>query len=95
MTSMSATDAARSWGRVVKDQGQGAHASRHDFAVEVGDLVHVQAQDVRDGGQVDDALRAQGGQFGLDAGDVGGVSDVVAHDEGALGGRAAHQVLNL
>ena len=70
--------------RQVGDQGEGAHAARHDFAVEVGDLVHVQAEDVRDGGQVDDSFGAEGGEFGFDAGDVGGVADVVAHDEGGV-----------
>ena len=81
--------------RQVGDQGEGAHAARHDFAVEVGDLVHVQAEDVRDGGQVDDSFGAEGGEFGFDAGDVGGVADVVAHDEGAFGGGSAYEVFDL
>ena len=78
MTSMSSIDASRSCVRVEKcaetalmafqdrwgDQGEGAHAPGRDFAVQVRDLVHVQAEDVRDGGQVDDSFGAEGGEFG-------------------------------
>ena len=81
--------------RQVRHQGQGAHAARRDLAIQVRDLVHVQAQDVRNRGQVHDPLRAERGQLGLDAGQVVRVRDVVAHDEGALGRGAAHEVLDL
>ncbi len=72
---------------------EGAHPARHDFAVEVGDFVHVQAGRMfAMAAVVDDSFGAEGGEFGFDAGDVGGVADVVAHDEGAFGGGSAYEV---
>ena len=79
----------------MRNQGQGAHAARRDLAIQVRDLVYVQAEDVRNRGEIHDALGAERGQLGLDAGQVVRVRDVVAHDEGALGRGAAHEVLDL